>query len=410
MVELIKIMRQQGDHSFTEILNRIRLGLLTKDDKEKLCTRIIKKSDDNYPYDALHIWAENEPVDKYNDSKLEMIKRPLVTLIAHDEYPAMASQHDVQKALAKNRSETGGLDYKIKLKQDARVMLTTNLNIEDHLINGQMGTVSKIKYNDTSQKPQVIYIKFDDESAGLKTIRKSGDLYAMENHAVPIVPVVAKIKVKTSRPSSSEIQRTQYPLALAWACTIHKVQGLTLSTVVFSFELYKQKQFNYGQAYVALSRVKSLEQLYIIGEIDPKHIRADPRVHKEYERLRSRDLQACIPDIMTSCAAASDTISFTLLNVRSLRKHCTDLKFDLGITCCDVLALTETRLKPSETNEFIEEHLDAFQITRQDNENDFLSLAFCTKITVQCSRHLFYQEINGLLVTIKKPKFYSVYY
>ena len=152
-----------------------------------------------------------------------MIKRLLLTLIAHDEYPAMASESDVQKALARNRSETGGLDYKIKLKQDAPVVLTTNLNIEDRLINGQMETVSKIKYNDTSQKPQVIYIKFDDESAGLETIRKSGDLYAMENHAVPIVPVVAKIKVKTSRPSSSEIQRTQYPLSLAWACTIHKV-------------------------------------------------------------------------------------------------------------------------------------------------------------------------------------------
>ena len=142
------------------------------------------------------------------------------------------------------------------------------------------------KYNDTSQKPQVIYIKFDDESTGLETIRKSGDLYAMENHLVPIVPVAAKIKVKTSRPSSSEIQRTQYPFALACACTIHKVQGLTLSTVVFSFELYKQKQFNYGQMYVALSRVKSLKKLYFIVEVDPKHIRADPRVHKEYERLR----------------------------------------------------------------------------------------------------------------------------
>ena len=63
-------------------------------------------------------------------------------------------------------------------------------------------------------KPQVIYIIFDDESAGLETIRTSGDLHAMENHTVPIVPVAAKIKVKTSHPSSSEIQRTQYPLAL----------------------------------------------------------------------------------------------------------------------------------------------------------------------------------------------------
>ena len=135
-----------------------------------------------------------------------MIKRPLVTLIAHDQYPAITYQSDVQKVLSRNRSETRGLDYKIKLKQDAQVILTTNLNIDDRLINGQMGTVSKIKYNDASQKPQVIYIKFDNESARLETIRKSGDLYAMENHAVPIVPVVTKIKVKTSRPSSSEIQ------------------------------------------------------------------------------------------------------------------------------------------------------------------------------------------------------------
>ena len=43
MIELIKIMRQQGDHSFTEILNRIRLGRLTKEDKEKLSSRIIEK-------------------------------------------------------------------------------------------------------------------------------------------------------------------------------------------------------------------------------------------------------------------------------------------------------------------------------------------------------------------------------
>ena len=107
---------------------------------------------------------------------------------------------------------------------------------------------------------------------------------------------------------------------------------------------------------------------------------------------------------MKSCAAANDTISLILLNVRSLRKHCIDLKFNLGITCCDVLALTETRLKPPETNEFIEEHLDAFRITRQDNDNDFLSLAFCTKITVQCSKNIFYQEINGLLVTIQKAQ------
>ena len=113
MIELIEIMRQKDNITFTEMLNRIRVGKFTDDDKEKLCNRVIDKNDLNYPHNALHIWAENKPVDEYNDAKLDMIENPLVILIAHDEYPATASQHDIQKALCKSRSETGGLDYKI---------------------------------------------------------------------------------------------------------------------------------------------------------------------------------------------------------------------------------------------------------------------------------------------------------
>ena len=45
-----------------------------------------------------------------------MIEKPPVTLIAHDEYPSMVSQHDIQKALTRNRTETGHLDYKNQTK------------------------------------------------------------------------------------------------------------------------------------------------------------------------------------------------------------------------------------------------------------------------------------------------------
>ena len=250
------------------------------------------------PHDALHIWAENKPVDEYNDAKLDMIENLLVTLIVHDEYPAAASQHDIQKALCKKRRETGGLDYKIKLKVDARVMLTTNLNIEDRLINGQMGKVTYVQFYQLSGNPQIINVKFDDSNAGKETIRKSTDPYATENDVVPSVPVISKIKVKDNRSSSPEIKRTQFPLTLAWACTIHKVQGPTLSKVVFSFELFNQRQFNYGQVYVALSRVKSLEQLFIDGELDCSHIRAGSRVHAEYDRLRTPELVVNISNII----------------------------------------------------------------------------------------------------------------
>ena len=107
---------------------------------------------------------------------------------------------------------------------------------------------------------------------------------------------------------------------------------------------------------------------------------------------------------MTACTTTKSTISFTLLNVRSLRKHCTDLKFDYGVIQSDILAFTETRLKPSQTTEFIEESLNTVYITRQDNDNDFLSLAFCTKINCQCSIQVFFREINGFLATIRKSQ------
>ena len=150
--------------------------------------------------------------------------------------------------------------------------------------------------------------------------------------------------------------------------------------------------------------MKSLNQLFITGEIDDKHIRADPRVHEEYNRLRTQDLPACIPTLMTACPTTKSTIPFNLLNVRSLRKHCTDLKFDSGVIHSDILAFTETILKPSQTTEFIEESLNAFHINRQDNDNDFLSLAFCIKINCQCFIQVFFRKINGLLETIRKSQ------
>ena len=77
--------------------------------------------------------------------------------------------------------------------------------------------------------------------------------------------------------SSPEIKRTQFPLMLAWACTVHKVQGKQFKECVISFDLLKQRSWNSGQMYVALSRVTSLDGLYLIGEYNSSAIKADPR-------------------------------------------------------------------------------------------------------------------------------------
>lgn len=109
--------------------------------------------------------------------------------------------------LSVERSETGGLDAEIQVKENARVMLTTNININDRLINGQIGTIVKIAINQNTNKPSVIFIKFDDSRASVNAVSKCTDRYARKYTVVPIQPVLARIKVRSGKPSSPEIQR-----------------------------------------------------------------------------------------------------------------------------------------------------------------------------------------------------------
>ena len=67
----------------------------------------------------------------------------------------------------------------------------------------------------------------------MKTMRSNTvNTFATENHAVPIEPVSAKIKIRPGKASSPEFQRMQFPIALLWAFTVHKVWGLALENIV----------------------------------------------------------------------------------------------------------------------------------------------------------------------------------
>ena len=62
------------------------------------------------------------------------------------------------------------------------------------------------------------------------------------------------------------IKRNQFPLTLAWASTVCKVQGLSLEQGVIDFDLQKEKLFGPEQIYNMFSRVKAYDNLYCIGE------------------------------------------------------------------------------------------------------------------------------------------------
>ena len=62
-------------------------------------------------------------------------------------------KQDIDRVLGKTRSETGGLDFEILIKEGARVMLTTNISISDRLINGQMGTIFTVTIDQVNNTP-----------------------------------------------------------------------------------------------------------------------------------------------------------------------------------------------------------------------------------------------------------------
>ena len=143
MVELEEIMRQKGDNSFTQLLNRVRVAKHTDKDLLTIQSTSIDLSDkNNYPINDLHVWAENKPAAEYNRQRLKEICKPLHVIKAVDQYPSNVSRDSIEKALSKGRSATGGLDVEIHIKESSRVMLTSNIDISDRLINGQLGNVA----------------------------------------------------------------------------------------------------------------------------------------------------------------------------------------------------------------------------------------------------------------------------
>ena len=114
----------------------------------------------------MHIWAENAPAFVYNSERLNSIDGNLHILHARDLLPKNVRPSLIEKALSRSQMQTGGLASALSLKIGARVMLTSNIDVLDKLSNGQIGTVAQIKLE--NHNVTIIYVKLDDESAGLK--------------------------------------------------------------------------------------------------------------------------------------------------------------------------------------------------------------------------------------------------
>ena len=372
IAELTEVMRQRGDFQFIDLLNQVRIGELNEQNVNLLKSRFILKDSARYPVQAIHIFAENAPANQHNQQMLEQLDTPLVQILAIDEFPREAEISNIDLTWIKNAklSETGGLTYNLEIKVGARVMITRNIDISDKLINGQVGTVSFIKLR--ASTVVAIYVKLDDDSAGIKS--KQTDLMTRQNNLIVIERAEANFNTKKRISKSPCIRRTQFPLMLSWACTCHKVQGLSITSAVISFELLRQWQFNVGQMYVALSRVTTINGLFLIGEYSHKAIKVNKNANTEYERLRNENAFKPIADVEMKL----NSVTITLLNIRSFSKHAIDIAADKQLCNSDIIFLTETQLLPENDTSNVENNLKDFFIGYNHCAfHKFKSLAIC---------------------------------
>ena len=358
MIELDEIMRQRGDRVFTELLCRVRVNQCTEEDIRILKSRVTEPTSPDYPVDALHVYRLNKDVDERND---EMLNK----LASNDQQfiikacDSTSGRHIDLSNVSDKRSDTGNLPTLLKLAIGARVMLTVNVDVSDGLVNGARGEVVHVVISNERNVVKIL-VKFDNQTVGLKAIQSSPFRTAYPN-AVPLIKHEATFLLRGRR--GNDIKRLQFPLTLAWATTIHKVQGLTLDEIVVDM---KGGRFNAGQAYVAFSRVKTLQGLHILNFNASAIIKSDA-VEEEMARLNDKLLPP-LPQLQ--CHSLSDShVTISLLNVRSINAKMPDILCDDNLKCASVLCFCETWLNPSHVSPQLSNGHTILRCDRQSDNN-----------------------------------------
>ena len=244
-IQLKRIFRQ-NDPIFQTILDEARNGEVSSQSLSILKSRRDLKWE-NEPIQPTLLFSRNMDVDSINNAKLAELKgEPRIysvkTISTGEQTPT-----DLQRITEKMDKDATYVQ-ELTLKVGAQVMLITNLDQEKGLVNGSRGVVTGFK-----------------ELVNWPIVQFKNNHITIEEHVW---------KSEHEKP----VERSQIPLRLAYALTIHKAQGATLDCALIDIGA---NTFEYGQAYVALSRMKSLESLYI-HEVTTGAFRAHPLVKKFY--------------------------------------------------------------------------------------------------------------------------------
>jgi len=232
--------RQNEDEEFMKILNKIRNNKVDSKALNKLLTRQNVEVEH-----STKLYSLNVDIDKINNEKLGKLKGE------EKQYEMIGSG---ETNILNHLKKSCLAPQTLRLKKDAVVMFVKN-NQEEGYFNGSMGKVAFFN----KQGNPVIRLK----SGNL--IHTKRTFFGIEDNG----KILAEVE--------------QLPLRLAWAITIHKSQGMSLDGA----EIDLSKTFEYGMGYVALSRVRTLKGINLLGmnkralEVSPEILEKD----KEFKKL-----------------------------------------------------------------------------------------------------------------------------
>ncbi|XP_011860233.1 PREDICTED: ATP-dependent DNA helicase pfh1-like, partial [Vollenhovia emeryi] len=208
--ELTEIMRQKEDKSFTIALNNLARCAMTENDIAIIKSRETKEG--HVPKDTIRLYPDNCSVNRFNEMKINSHEGQSYELIAKDSVLGKISS----------------LAHKVSLKIGINYMITTNIDVEDGLVNGACGKLRNITFIPGTEEPIKIWLDFNNNKIGVEKRRQYISYMnenSMEMNLVPISTITVVLNINERM--GYQIVRQQFPITPAEALTIHKSQGQT---------------------------------------------------------------------------------------------------------------------------------------------------------------------------------------
>ena len=336
--------RQGNDKTYADLLNRIRTGDQTEEDIDQLQARVRSKDHPDLTEVELFICCTRLKVAKHNESYLKALPGETMVLNATNH---LATQKQFKPTIhAEGTIGNSSFMNKLKLKLGAKVILIHNINTEDCLTNGQLGTLIGVLTTADNHIDKLV-VKFNNENAGKNTRKKYPGISAKFPGGTVIERTSFKYSLSKKRETAAQAVLIQFPLKLARAITTHKIQGGTIHKPA-KVALDIESCFDAAMAYVMLSRVQEIEQIYILEKLTPNKIRPNQKALAELHAMNARSINNN-PSPWSS--RKSDTMKIASLNIARLAPHMIDLRADNKMQNADIIHLQETWNNDSENEQ-----------------------------------------------------------